>query len=102
MVEHDPFGKKSDTPISAAEDRKALAGGPTVLRVVGEMACVRSMFASDPEMMDYEEAYEVMARRFPVVTLCQYDAREFDGEVMLRALKAHPDMFVQHMGGFLN
>jgi hypothetical protein len=81
---------------------KALAGGPTVIRVVGEMACVRSVFASEAEMMSYEEGYELMARRYPAVTLCQYDAREFDGEIMLRVLKAHPDMFQLHIGGFLN
>jgi transcriptional repressor of dcmA and dcmR len=81
---------------------KALAGGPTVLRLVGEMACERSVFGSEAAMMAYEEAYELMAKRFPVVTLCQYDAREFDGETLLRALKSHPDMFEQHMGGFLN
>jgi excisionase family DNA binding protein len=81
---------------------KALAIRPTVVRVVGEMACVRAMFASDADMMVYEEAYELMARRFPLVTLCQYDAREFNGEIMLRALKSHPDMFAQHLGGFLN
>jgi excisionase family DNA binding protein len=80
----------------------ALAGGPTVLRVVGEMASTRQMFASDEDLMAYEEAYEVMARRYPAVTLCQYDAREWDGEMMLRALKSHPDMFIQHVGGFLN
>jgi hypothetical protein len=45
---------------------------------------------------------DVMAKRFPTVLLCQYDAREFDGEIILRALKAHPDMFEQHLGGFLN
>jgi excisionase family DNA binding protein len=81
---------------------KALAGGPTILRVVGEMACERSMFASDAEMLAYEEAYELMASRFPAVTLCQYDAREFDGEIILRVLKAHPDLFEQHLGAFLN
>ncbi len=81
---------------------KALAGGPTVLRVVGEMASERSVFGSEAEMMAYEEAYELMAKRFPLVTLCQYDAREFDGEIILRVLKSHPDMFVQHLGGFLN
>ena len=81
---------------------KALAGGPTVLRVLGEMLCERSVFGSDATLMAYEEAYEVMAKRFPVVTLCQYDAREFDGEIMLRVLKSHPDMFEQHLGGFLN
>ncbi len=81
---------------------KALAGGPTVLRVVGEMACERSMFASDAEMVTYEEAYEFMAKRFPAVTLCQYDARAFGGEILLRALKAHPDLFEQNLGAFLN
>ena len=81
---------------------KALAAGPTVLRVIGEMVCEREVFGSEAAMMAYEEAYEVMAKRFPVVTLCQYDAREFDGEIVLRVLKSHPDMFVQHMGGFLN
>jgi hypothetical protein len=81
---------------------KALAGGPTVLRIVGEMACERTMFASDAEMMAYEEAYELMARRYPAVTLCQYDAREFAGDMVLRALKSHPDMFLRHLGGFLN
>jgi excisionase family DNA binding protein len=81
---------------------QALAGGPNILRVVGEMACERAMFASDVEMMTYEEAYELMVKRYPVATLCQYDAREFDGETMLRALKSHPDMYRQHLGGFLN
>lgn len=80
----------------------ALAAGPTVLRVIGEMVCERLVFGSEAAMMAYEEAYELMAKRFPVVTLCQYDAREFDGEIMLRALKSHPDMFELHMGGFLN
>jgi excisionase family DNA binding protein len=81
---------------------KALAGGPAVLRVVGELACERSMFASDADMLAYEEAYELMSSRFPTVTLCQYDAREFDGEIILCVLKAHPDMFEQHLGVFLN
>lgn len=81
---------------------KALAGGPTVPRMVGEMACIRRMFLSDADMMTFEESLDVMAKRFPAVSLCQYDAREFEGEIILRALKAHPDMFEQHLGGFLN
>jgi excisionase family DNA binding protein len=81
---------------------KALTDGPTVVRLVGEMACVRHMFESDADMLDFEEAFDVMAKRFPAVSLCQYDAREFDGEITLRALKAHPDMFQHHLGGFLN
>jgi transcriptional repressor of dcmA and dcmR len=81
---------------------EALGRGPTVLRIVGEMASEREMFASEADMMAYEEAYELMARRYPAVTLCQYDARKFSGEMMLRVLKVHPDMFSLHLGGFLN
>jgi excisionase family DNA binding protein len=81
---------------------KALAAGPTVLRLIGEMTSVRQIFGSEAEMMEYEEAYELMAKRYPVVTLCQYDAREFHGEVMLQVLKSHPDMFERNMGPFLN
>jgi transcriptional repressor of dcmA and dcmR len=81
---------------------KALSNGPTVLRVIGEMAGVLPMFGSAATLMAYEEAYELMSSRYPAVTLCQYDAREFDGETMLHVLKSHPDMFEQNMGGFLN
>ena len=81
---------------------KALAASASMLRVAGEMACERHMFTSEAEMMAYEEAYDRMARRFPLVTLCAYDARQFGGETILRMLKAHPDMFQQHLGLFLS
>lgn len=81
---------------------KALAASPSMLRVAGDMACERHMFTSEAEMMAYEEAYDRMARRFPLVTLCAYDARQFGGETILRMLKAHPDMFQQHLGLFLS
>lgn len=80
----------------------ALAKGPTVIRIVGEMTCERTMFMSEDEMLRYEEAFEVMCRRYPVAVMCQYDARGFDGEALLRALKAHPDMYASRIGTFLN
>jgi excisionase family DNA binding protein len=81
---------------------KALGARPAILRVVGDMASERQMFRSEAEMMAYEEAYDRMARRYPLVTLCAYDARQFGGETILRMLKAHPDMFQQHLGLFLS
>ena len=81
---------------------KALVSRPSMLRVAGDMACERHMFPSEAEMMAYEEAYDRMARRFPLVTLCAYDARQFSGETILRMLKAHPDMFQGHLGLFLS
>src|SRR5439155_1037044 len=48
-----------------------LAKGPAVIRIVGEMVSERSMFGSEEEMLRYEEAFEVMCRRYPVVVICQ-------------------------------
>lgn len=81
---------------------ETVAKGASLIRVVGEMAAERTMFAGEEEMLRYEEAFEVMCRRYPVAVICQYDARKFDGVAVLRALKAHPDLFGLRTGAFLN
>jgi hypothetical protein len=53
-------------------------------------------------MLSYEEAFEMMSRRYPIVAICQYDVRGFDGEALLRSLKSHPDLFGFRIGTFLN
>jgi excisionase family DNA binding protein len=80
----------------------ALSQGPTVLRIVGEMTSERTMFSSEDEMLGYEEAFDLMSRRYPVAVMCQYDVREFSGLALLRALKAHPDLFDLGLGTFLH
>ncbi len=79
-----------------------LSGGQTVIRVVGEMGSERKLFLSEAEMMSYEVAYNLLAKRFPTVTLCQYDVREFSGEAIFLAFRSHPDLFSLHLGSFLN
>jgi transcriptional repressor of dcmA and dcmR len=81
---------------------RALAGGPSLLRVAGEMKCELHAFSSEAEMMRYEVAFNTLAKRFPTVTLCQYDVREFSGEVVFQAIKSHPDLYSVHLGGFLS
>jgi hypothetical protein len=81
---------------------RTLAKGPNVIRIVGEMVCERKRFPSDAEMMRYEEAFEVMSRRYPVVVVCQYDVREFDGLTVHKALMSHPDLFDFRLGAFLS
>ncbi|OLC26525.1 MAG: hypothetical protein AUG06_05845 [Actinobacteria bacterium 13_1_20CM_2_65_11] len=81
---------------------RSLAGGPTLLRLVGEMASVRHLFESDGEMMRYEGAFNMLAKRFPNVTICQYDVRAFDGETVYQVLKAHPDLYSLRMGSLLS
>ena len=73
-----------------------------MLRLVGEMASVRHLFESDGEMMRYEGAFNMLAKRFPNVTICQYDVRAFDGETVYQVLKAHPDLYSLRMGSLLS
>jgi transcriptional repressor of dcmA and dcmR len=78
-----------------------LSVGQTPIRAVGEMSSERQVFSSEAEMMKYEEAFNLLAKRFPTVTICQYDVREFDGETVFQALRAHPDLYGLHLGNFL-
>ena len=97
-------GATVDKAVAFWEEKFAdsLSRSPSLIRHVGEMATVRRMFPSEDEMLRFEQAYEVMCRRYPVAAICQYDAREFDGLAMLRVLKAHPDVFDRHLGAFIN
>jgi excisionase family DNA binding protein len=66
---------------------QALRAGFAGIRVVGEMATYEG-FSEIQEMLDYEVAYDSISKRFPVMTLCQYDVRRFDGKTVLAALQA--------------
>ena len=71
---------------------KAVRSGAKSLRVVGDVTELIKALSPD-ERTAYEAEYDRLARRFPVVTKCLYDARLFSGTEMLRVLKSHPDMF---------
>jgi hypothetical protein len=68
--------------------------------VVGEMASYDG-FASNQDMLDYEVAYDSLAKRLPVMTLCQYDVRHFDGNTVIGAMQAHPDLFTRRIADYL-
>lgn len=79
----------------------ALATGPTLLRVVGEMSSARKGFDSDSQMIEFEVAFNTITKRLPTVALCQYDVREFDGETVFKAIRAHPDLYEVQLGTFM-
>jgi excisionase family DNA binding protein len=64
----------------------------TLMRAVGEMVSEREGFESEQEMLAYEAAFNMTARRFPCAVICQYDVRKFSGTAILAALRAHPDV----------
>jgi excisionase family DNA binding protein len=73
--------------------KKAAAAGIQSFRVFGDTWEMRRK-VSEEAFAEYEATYDqVIARRYPVVTLCAYDARRFSGVGVLDALKAHRDTF---------
>ena len=72
----------------------AMRAGVESLRVVGDMtSCLDAGMTLD-QVMEYEAGYDGMiARRYPVVTMCMYDVRQFESLEVVRALKGHSDTF---------
>jgi transcriptional repressor of dcmA and dcmR len=74
---------------------EAVRRGATLVRAIGDASAFMQA-ASRTELLDYEAEYDRrIAHRFPVVTMCQYDVREFSGMLVVNALMAHPDCFGQ-------
>jgi len=72
----------------------ALRGGARSLRLVGDVTSTCSRWQTVEAAVEYEVGYEqLIARRFPVVTLCQYDARKLSGVDLLAVLKCHHDSY---------
>ena len=95
-------GSTAREAIAAWQDLwlQALSAGFAGIRVVGEMATYEGL-SEIQEMLDYEVAYDSISKRFPVMTLCQYDVRHFDGTTVLAALQVHPDLFSTRIADFL-
>jgi transcriptional repressor of dcmA and dcmR len=73
--------------------RAALDAGVHSFRVVGDLRGF-GRDGSDEGLSEYEAGYEeLIAKRFPVVTLCQYDVRRFSSLTLLNTLKLHRDNF---------
>jgi excisionase family DNA binding protein len=73
--------------------RAAMRAGARTFRVVGDLRGLGPR-VSDEGLFEYEAGYEeVIAKRFPLVTLCQYDVRQFSSVTVLNALKLHRDTF---------
>ena len=65
---------------------------PSIVRIVGDMACVKTRFATVQQMLIFERLVGALINSFPAVAVCQYDVREFDGPSLLEAIQAHPDV----------
>jgi transcriptional repressor of dcmA and dcmR len=72
---------------------KKVAEGAQSFCIVGDVWGMRSK-ATEESIIQYEADYDrLIARGYPTVTLCIYDARKFSGVEILSALKGHRDTF---------
>ena len=71
----------------------ATEAGPQSIRVVGDVSGGRLARASFDRVVAYEAAYGRLSGRFPVTTMCLYDARLHSGLETAGVLAVHPDLF---------
>jgi len=68
--------------------------GKCCIRLLGDMSWFIEKGLGLDELYDYENRYnQTLGRQYPVVSLCQYDARKFSGIGIVNALKSHQDTF---------
>jgi excisionase family DNA binding protein len=75
---------------------------PGPFRFLGEPVAGLSSVQSVKAFLTLEYQCGALAKRFPLVMLCAYDVRAFDGPTVLECLKLHHDTFAHELGYFLS
>lgn len=74
---------------------KSVSEGYSGARVIGEMSPEICTIDGGARLVEYESRVSMLLRKHPITTVCQYDARAFDGATILEVLKVHPMMVVR-------
>ena len=69
--------------------------GYPAARVIGEMVPEVKKMPGGGRLLEYESKVSLLLRDHPVTTVCQYDARAFDGTTILNILNVHPMMVIR-------
>ena len=72
----------------------AVADGCPAARVIGEMDPDIKNIEGGDQLLEYEARVSLLLEKHPVTAVCQYDARKFDGAMLMDVLKVHPMMVV--------
>ncbi len=71
------------------------AAGYPAMRVIGEMTPAVQHVPGGSRLLEYESRVSLLLRTHPVSCVCQYDARKFDGAMIMDVLKVHPLMVIR-------
>jgi excisionase family DNA binding protein len=75
---------------------------PGPIRFLGEPVAGLAVVQTVKPFLNFEHQCGALAKRFPVVMLCAFDVREFDGQTIIECLKLHHDTFGYEFGYFLS
>jgi excisionase family DNA binding protein len=75
---------------------------PGPIRFLGDTTTGLANVGSAAELLNLEQQVSLIVKRLPMVVLCPYDVRAFDGVTLLESLKLHFDTFEHRFGYFLN
>lgn len=71
-------------------------------RLLGDMSWCLELGMTQEQLFDYEQRFNrEIGHSYPLVSVCQYDTRDFDGPAVLNALKCHEDTFNFPLSRFL-
>ncbi len=73
----------------------SVSRGFPAARVIGEMTAEVQHVPGGSRLLEYESKVSLLQREHPVTCVCQYDARSFDGAMIMEVLKVHPLMVIR-------
>lgn len=73
----------------------SVTDGYPAARVIGEMSPKIQSMSGGSRLLEYESRVTLLQRDHPVTCVCQYDARSFDGAMIMDVLKVHPLMVIR-------
>lgn len=80
----------------------ARQAGLRSFRLLGDMTWCLELGMTHDELFEYERRFDhEIGHCYPLVAVCQYDARDFSGPAVLNALKCHEDTFRYPLSRFL-
>ncbi|MGO9313631.1 MAG: MEDS domain-containing protein [Syntrophobacteraceae bacterium] len=93
--EHGRFDPERMLSILSKYYDDSVAQGYPAARVIGEMTPEVQHVTGGNRLLEYESKVSLLLRDHPVTAVCQYDARSFDGAMIMDILKVHPFMVIR-------
>jgi len=75
--------------------KDSVAGGYPAARVIGEMTEQVQHVPGGSRLIEYESRVSRLLKEMPITAVCQYDAKAFDGAMIMEILKVHPMMLIR-------